>query len=278
LRPGKGSILRCALPLVCVASSVACGPGSYEVAKVPNRCSLHFDGADDFADAGIVVRGSPLALAGSPFTLSAWFRQEPGGDPYQRILDKSDEALAHNGWALAVDPKERQVHFYSHNGKRGGDFITSRKAYHTDVWHQVVAVARRNRLEIWIDGRRDSDSSYESGAHALPADAATGLRIGNWNHAPGRAFKGWLDEIAVWRVDLSADAVGALYAAHARADLARDWGPYRYSHDLVAWWRMERDAGSLAELSDSSTTGIAMRLMPDPASGNAPIVDCSSVP
>jgi len=142
-----------------------------------------------------------------------------------------------------------------------------------------VAVARRSHLESWIDGRRESRSSYESGGHALPADVATDLRIGSWNHASGRSFKGWLDEIAVWRVDLSADAVGALHAAHARADLARDWGPYRaIPMTWSPWWRMERDAGSPAELSDSSTTGIAMRLMPDPASGNAPIVDCSSVP
>ena len=259
---------------------VACGPAPYQVVEAANSCSLHLDGDDDFVDLGTLTAGSPLMLAGSPFTVSAWFRQKTGGDPYQRILDKSDGALGRNGYALAVDPGEKRVHFYVHGGRKGGDFITVSGAYGMDRWHHIAAVARQRRLEIWVDGRRDRSASYESGSHALPADFATGARLGTWNHEPGREFKGWLDEVAVWNTDLSGNAIRALYSARGRGDLSRNWGPYDASATLVAWWRMETgaDAAPSPSLSDTSGKNTAGRLMPDPTSGNAPSFDCQSIP
>ena len=259
---------------------IACGPAPYQVVEVANRCSLHLDGDDDFVDLGTIAAGSPLMLAGSPFTVCAWFRQEAGGDPYQRILDKSDGVLGRNGYALAADPGEKRIHFYVHNGKKGGDFITVSGAYTMDQWHHVAAVAREGGLEIWVDGRRDGRASYESGAHALPADFATTARLGTWNHEPGRELKGWLDEVAVWNTDLSGDAIEAIYSARGRGDLARGWGPYRFSGSLVGWWRMEAGAGgdSTLPIADSSGKKTVGRSMPDPASANAPTLDCKSVP
>ena len=258
----------------------ACGPAPYQAVEVANLCSLHLDGDDDFVDLGTVAAGSPMMLAGSPFTVSAWFRQEPGGDPYQRILDKSDGAVGRNGYALAADPGEKRIHFYVHGGKKGGDFISVSGAYSMGRWHHVAGVARKGRLEIWVDGRRDGSASYESGSHSLPADAATTARLGTWNHEPGRELRGWLDEVAVWNTDLSGDAIQAIHSARGRGDLSRSWGPYDSSAALVGWWRMEAgaDGPSAVSIPDSSGKNTPGRLMPDPASGNAPTFDCQSVP
>jgi len=260
--------------------TVACGPAPYQVVEATNSCSLHLDGDDDIVELGTVAAGSPLMLAHTPFTISAWFRQQAGGDPYQRILDKSDGALGRNGYALAADPGEKRVHFYVHGGKQGGDYISVSGAYDMDRWHHVAAVAREGRLEIWVDGRRDGRASYESGSHALPADFAASARLGTWNHEPGREFKGWLDEVAVWNIDLTGDAIQALYAARGRGDLSRNWGPYDASAALVAWWRMEpgADAALSPAIGDSTGKNAPGRLMPDPASGNAPTFDCQSIP
>jgi hypothetical protein len=266
--------------LLVMAAPLSCGEAKYTIPRVANRCSLHLDGDDDFLDLGVISAGQALLLSGKPFTLSAWFRQEAGGDPYQRIIDKSEGALAKNGWALAADPGERRIHFYVHNGQKGGDFISARGAYGLEQWHQVTAVARAARLEIWIDGRKDPRSSYESGSFQLPAAAATAARIGTWNHDQGREFKGWLDEISVWDTDLSAAAIEALHAAGGCGDLLQDWGPYRFSKRLVAWWRMEETASGDPgpRVADSSGRGVAALLRPDATSGNAPRIDCESVP
>src|SRR5262245_13306059 len=125
-----------------------------------------FDGDGDHARMGRVEASAPLALADSPFTISAWFRQEPGGDPYQRVVDKSDGPFGHNGWALGADAATGQVHLYANHGDRGGDFVTRRGSYATGRWHHVAAVARAGRPEIWIDGRRDDGAFFEDGGPA----------------------------------------------------------------------------------------------------------------
>ena len=249
------------------------------MAVLENRCSLRLDGRDDYVDLGQVASGHPLLLAGSRFTVAAWFRQEPGGDPYERIIDKSDGTLARNGWALAVDPKERRIHFYVNDGRRGGDFIGRAGAFRPERWHLVTAVARTSHFEIYLDGRRERSAVYESGSFTLPGAQAAGARLGAWNHEPGRAFRGWIDEVAVWKTDLPPVAIGALAAARGRADLQVDSAAYGASGDLVAWWRMESgsEAGAAVEIREQ-VSGLAAPLMPDPAGGNAPRIDCEAVP
>jgi hypothetical protein len=203
-----------------------------------NVASLYLDGDDDYVELDEVGLEDPLQLAGEPFTVAAWFKQEAGGDPSQRIVDKSDGPLARNGWALAADPESGMIHFYVHDGETGADFVSGRALYTPGEWHFVVAVARADRLEIWIDGDLDTESRYESGAHTLPMAAVTGMRIGTWNHSDGREWQGWLDEVAVWNTDLSPESIATLHSARGRADLAGRCGVYEQAGKLVGWWRM----------------------------------------
>lgn len=212
-----------------------------------NIASLRLDGVRDFVDLGTVAAGDPLQLAGEPFTLAAWFYQEKGGDPYQRIIDKSDGAYGQNGWGLGADADSGMIHFYVHDGEQGADFASRRGLFQTEQWHFVVAVARRDRLEIWLDGRLDEGSWYEAGAHVLPADATTGLRLGTWNHDEGREWKGWLDEVSVWNVALEGEAIAALAEARGRVDLTRNAGAYQAAENLLGWWRMGSGAKLLAD-------------------------------
>ncbi len=225
-------------------------------AKTPQYAgaSLRFDGEDDHALVGRVEAEAPLALAGSSFTVAAWFRQEPGGDPYQRIVDKSDGMFGHDGWALGADGKTGQIHLYAHDGRKGGDFTTRRGAYAVGHWHHVAAVARANRHEIWIDGVRDRKATYEDGGAALPARVATELRLGTWNHAQGREWKGELGEVAVWRRALRPEEIVALARGQGTLDLCQDRGPYRGAADLVADWVPDADAERTGVLRDRSSS------------------------
>lgn len=218
--------------------------------------SLHLDGDDDQAVVGPIEPGHPLSLAGSTFTIAAWFLQEEGGDPYQRIVDRSDGLYGHDGWALSADAASGQIHLYAHDGRKGGDFVSRRRAYTTGTWHRVVAVARANRHEIWIDGRRDGGASYEDGSHALPAAVATELRIGTWNHDRGREWKGRLGEIAVWRRDLTPEEIGALFDERAIADVGA-------SH-LVGDWRPDEDTERTGVLRDFSGSRADARIVRSP--------------
>jgi len=273
---GKSLILRVVAVLVVVSLSgltagCASGPGPDDL--VSNGYSLRLDGDDDYLALGTISPGNPLMLAGSPFTISAWFLQESGGDQYQRIIDKSDEALGRNGWALGADPGSGMIHFYVHDGEKGADFASRRGLYATGQWHHLVAVARADGYEIWLDGERDDGTWFESGSFALPAEVATTARIGTWNHAPAREWEGLLDEIAVWKVDLHRKAIGAIHASRGRADLRRNWGSYGAADHLVGYWRMGDgpDDGKGNRIRDLSSAGTHGVLMPAPP-GNAPVI------
>lgn len=223
--------------------------------------SLHLDGDNDHAQVDQVQADAPLALAGSTFTVAAWINQEPGGDPYQRIVDKSDGMFGHDGWALGADSKTGQIHLYAHDGRKGGDYTTRRGAYSTGEWHHVVGVARAGRHEIWIDGRRDRSATYEDGGNALPAPVATGLRLGTWNHADGREWKGLLGEVAVWKRDLRPEEIVALARGRGDLDLRQSRGPYRGADDLVADWRPDAETERTGILRDLSPSRADARLV-----------------
>jgi hypothetical protein len=218
------------------------------------------DGDDDCARVGRVEAGAPLSLAGSPFTVAAWFLQEQGGDPYQRIVDKSDGPYGHHGWALAADGASGQIHLYAHDGARGGDFVSRRRAYETGRWYHVAAVARAGHREIWIDGRLDRGAFYEDGAHALPATVAAEMRLGSWNHAQGREWKGLLGEVAVWRRDLRPAEIVAMARGGGRFDLRQDAGGYAGARDLVGYWRPDGETEGMGLWRDQSSTGAHARL------------------
>jgi hypothetical protein len=242
-RPAPRAAGAALLAALVLAGTAGCGGGlgsGAPLAPVENTSSLRLDGDDDQFDAGIIAPDDPLQLAGAPFTLAAWFRQEPDSDVYARIIDKSDGPYGRNGWALGVDPVAGMVHFYVHDGAGGADYASRRGAAQPGEWHSVVAVARRDRLELWIDGTLDEGAWYEAGAATLPARAVTGLRLGSWNHAGEREWKGWIDEVAVWSTDLPPAAIRAIHASRGRADLGTDHGPYDAAPHLVAWWRMEQ--------------------------------------
>ena len=277
---GHSLILLVAAVLVAVSLSgltggCASGPGPDDL--VPNQFSLRLDGDDDHLDLGTISPGDPLMLAGSPFTISAWFRQESGGDQYQRIIDKSDEALGRNGWALGADPNAGMVHFYVHDGAKGADFASRRGLYTTGEWHHLVAVARADGYEIWLDGEPDTGTWLESGSFTLPANVATTARIGTWNHAQEREWDGRLDEIAVWKVDLQRKAIRAIHTSRGRADLRRNWGHYGAAGHLVGYWRMGDgpDDGKGNRIRDLSSAGTHGTMMPDPPD-NTPAIEPSA--
>ncbi len=266
--------------LTAAVALAACGPSTEPPAPAPNGHALRLDGDDDVVELGTIGPDSPLMLAGSPFTLAAWFKQREGGDPYQRIIDKSDEIMGHNGWGLGLDPVDRMIHLYVHDGTGGADFASSRNLYELNRWHHVVAVARRDRLEIWLDGKRDPGTWYEGGAFTLPAQAVTTARIGSWNHAGEREWDGWIDEVAVWSIDLPGEAIAALHAARGRADLGVNAGAYQAAGHLVGHWRMGDgpEAGAGPVVFDVSPSRIHGRMGPSPEEGNAPVLDGTTLP
>lgn len=140
----------------------ASGNGNHGEAKDPDGINtiahskgifaqgIRFDGDNDYIDLGTVNIGNPLVLNGSEATFTAWFNQEPGGDTYQRIFDKSDSTNGNNGYAVFVHPNSRLVGV----GVDGNDFRTMNNVYNFNKWTHIAITITATSYAIYIDGKK----------------------------------------------------------------------------------------------------------------------------
>jgi|GEM_PF-651891 prepilin-type N-terminal cleavage/methylation domain-containing protein len=214
------------------ASALAGGGTSWT-----NTYSTLFDGDSEYVELGTVGAGHSLMLNGSDVTLSAWIKQQSGGDQWQRIVDKSNSGSAANGYGLFADATTRQIWVMVD----GNGWRTNNNAYEFDTWTHVVGVITASSFTIYIDGSEVS-GIWNSGSATQPPNVSTNMRIGTWNHSTAREFEGNLDEISIWNDDLSLAEVTELYNSGSPDNLA-DHSAYS---DLVSWWRMGDDDTSPA--------------------------------
>ncbi|MCP4595012.1 LamG domain-containing protein, partial [Neptuniibacter sp.] len=206
--------------------------GSGSGASWSNAYSTLFDGDNEYADLGTIGAGHSLMLNGSDATISAWIKQQPGGDQWQRIVDKSNNSSAANGYGLYAHAPNRQIWVQVD----GNGWRTSNNAYEFDTWTHVVGVITASSFTIYLDGAEVS-GSWGSGSATQPPNVSTNMRIGTWNHSTAREFDGNIDEISIWNEALSSSEVTELYNSGSPDNLA-DHSTYS---NLVSWWRMGDD-------------------------------------
>lgn len=164
--------------------------------------SALFDGVDDALRVGSITGTNPLSLSGSAHTISTWFKAETGGDSYQRIIDKSDNSSAANGFALLLSSK---IEFWSNGTKK----FESPDNFIFNIWTHVVVTSSVGSRRMFINGVM----VYEgvAGGYSLPPAVTTNMSIGSWNHSTAREFKGQIDDLAIWSIELNEAEVSIIY-------------------------------------------------------------------
>lgn len=171
--------------------------------------AIELDGSDGHVELGPITLDHPLQLAGSDVTIAAWFYQSSGGDRYQRILDKSTAGAGRNGYAVWADPEARSLAIQLDNY-----FSTADGVYRFDTWHHAAFVITAAEYRIYLDGSL-LPGVWQYGSAAQPPASAANARLGAWNHATGRQWKGRLDELAVWNHALTQTQITQLYRTGA---------------------------------------------------------------
>ena len=131
-------------------------------------------------------------------------------------------------------------------------------------WHHFAFMFKEGEpAKIWNDG---SAVTLSSSAGNIPDGALNNFELdedndGNYdlhigsNAANGKGYKGYLDELSVWRGELTNDIVTAIYNSGAPIALDSDSGNYTLADELVGWWRMEENTGTtVADSSSNSNT------------------------
>jgi hypothetical protein len=165
------------------------------------RKALDFDGDNDFVDIGSINSANSLMLNNSDATIVVWFNKKPGGDRWQRIVDKSTNSSATNGYSIALDNTNGYA-IMADNTYRAKGTITY------DVWHHFAGIYNNNG-----DAEIHLDTIILSSTLNIPniPDVEANMRIGSWNHSTKREFGGLLDDVRIYARALSETDISELY-------------------------------------------------------------------
>lgn len=152
--------------------------------------ALYFDGNDDYVQTNIKKTQFPTG-----FTAMAWVKADNfTGEDCRIIFDVNDFWLCLDNGNLT--------------GYGGSPRTISSQSLNDSLWHHV-AITRNstNGVKVYFDGVKALDY-FDS--HTL----------NDYNVTIGSLFSGWMDEVAIFSNDLSADAIKAIYLEQSKSTVA----------------------------------------------------------
>jgi ferric-dicitrate binding protein FerR (iron transport regulator) len=194
-------------------------------ARLHDHC-LHLPPGE--RNQGFVFIAKPSqSLLNGEFTLEAWVKpsieqrstlievnhREPASKSQQQLYRLA--LLSSHEQTIYPNQKFRFLCRLWPHGERGAVSTFSAGQYLPGSWHHVVAVRRKNRLEVYLDGKPSQT------VPALPPVAGplpSTISIGKFSGLQGRKarpdrlfFKGMVDEVAVYPSAMSAEEVAKHY-------------------------------------------------------------------
>lgn len=166
-----------------------------------------FDGTNDYIDFGHDARQLSL-----PCTLAIWFNTRSQDQvAYATILGKYTSG-SFNGIFLFMDTSERLVGFY---GKDGSNYVgadgrlQSASSYKDNTWHHAVMRVTSSGASLWVDGASVDTDTWMGTAQVSTTTSA--MRIADHTSGTAYPWKGDLDNVTLWNVELTDAEIRALY-------------------------------------------------------------------
>ena len=221
-----------------------------------NTYSISLDGTDDY----LVDADYNRQQIKSVFSFSAWFKKT-NTTGTGTVLGAWNTA---NTMRCLVYNTTGYLQFgvrLSDNSLKKVDVSTN---YADNAWHHVAGTFLKNgNVKCYVDGSlvgttatgADLELQYTDSNTDNSGTVESGIDIGRQSNN-SNFFNGLIDEVAIWDVELDADAVTAIYNSGVPTDLSEDSGTYDNSSSLISWWRMEEGSGT--SVADSSTQSNAM--------------------
>lgn len=168
---------------------------------VKNSC-LSFNGTDSYMQ---MVDSQALRMT-TGGTISAWiYPKSAGENGAQRIIDKSTDAAATNGYLLYID-SAKLLGLYV-NGGYATMAIANTISY--NQWQLGVVTFNSSGRKIYVNG---VDKTNTGGSLTmLPPDVAGSVRIGQRAGADDRTFDGYIDEVSIYDVVFSTSQIQEKY-------------------------------------------------------------------
>ena len=173
-----------------------------------NNGSIVFDGLDDQVQLGSINSSNLLSFFGvTSMTVMFWVYPQNSGDPYQRVVDKSNSGNGANGWAVSVghNPNTTKRVLFMINGVFGINYFGTE--YEFNAWNHMTFTKDGSTHKYYLNGELITTNTIST---TFPS-TTTDMRIGTWNHSTGREFKGELSNVRMYNRVLTAAEVAQNY-------------------------------------------------------------------
>ena len=211
--------------------------------------SCEFDGSNDYVN---VTTGPNATIAAAAWSLSCWIKPT-GGTSFRYILS--------NGYAVQITmygATHRIATYLSSSQTSGVYYVSNLKnttAYTLDAWEHFALVKTATTLTYYKGGAADGAHTGISGTTATATGgnfAAIGI-AGSLNVYP---FEGFIDEVAIFDVALSASQITNIYKGETNGGSG---GTNGTPGDLETfspfdYWRMG-DGDTFPTLNDNGSGG-----------------------
>lgn len=156
---------------------------------------------------------SDQAISGDTATLSCWVRigTLPGTVGHEAYLMRATIATSPYETMHLTIGTDNKVHFDVRNTSNTAFTVESSGTLSASTWYHIVAVVggAGNALKLYLNG---SDVSASAGTFTGSIMVNTSYwYIGNAYYAAGSGLAGYIDEVGIWKDDLSSANVTTLY-------------------------------------------------------------------
>ena len=173
------------------------------VSEKEQRYALSLDGTNDFVDLG--VSNAIITASQDPVSFSSWVKTTNATGGYVFSCQKSSGSSAFSV-NVQANGKPRGIIW---NGGSAHNFPAATTSVDDGEWHHVAVVAKNNSQKIYVDGSLEAETT---GAMDLPT-STDGCAIGAHSAGGGNFFNGFITNLAIFTVELSASAVTSIYNA-----------------------------------------------------------------
>lgn len=222
---------------------------------------LVFNGSNTRVDCGSGTSiDNPFATGG---TVSAWVLLTTYGEfNVGRIMDKSSDASVSDGWAFFIagsvagdDNCLRFTHGRAVSANTWAaptNSVTLGPLYHVAVTFDKSTDT--NVPTLYVNGEPQSITTPVAGSGAYVTDDAQTLSIGNRSGAADRSFEGFIEDVRIYNVTLTADQILTMFQAQGHDNLLTG---------LKARWLLNEGppgtfataASSIIDMSGNGNTG-----------------------
>lgn len=215
-----------------------------------NQYSLSFDGSDDSLT---VPHDDTLSLT-NEMTFSAWINMDTSlNTDYPYLISKWNGAQYNYTFYTKVTGQtagKYTLRYFDGSSSRSANTEISK-----GEWAHVAATVGGGNINFYINGASAGGGQMGSGT------ANTGGVVIGRSPANTRAFKGLIDEVAIFNTAFSAPEIASLINTSGANPVPADISSF-INNGLVAWYRMGDDAndtfvdgGSVSSITDSSGNG-----------------------